>query len=131
MTKKLLALASAMQVEFETGPKFRSEYQYQSTRTGAEEIFEDGGEYYCIQKERPRTEVDGAWVRHPDQMWVEFYKCPPGLTIWVSDAEYGARLAAAAPDLLDALRKIVEATVDGEKVNAIARAAINKVEQGE
>ena len=102
MTRKLLALASAMQVDFESGPKFRTEYQYQSTRT-AEEIFNTGGSYFCIQKNKPTTEVDGAWVKHPDQFWVAFYKCPAGLTIWMSDEEYGERLAAAAQELLEML----------------------------
>ena len=57
MSKKLLTMASVMQLDFESGPKFRNEYQYQSTRT-AEEIFTDGNTYFCIQKKRPSTAAD-------------------------------------------------------------------------
>ena len=40
------------------------------------------------------------------------------------EAEANARLIAAAPAMLEALRKIESATVEGGTVNAIARAAV-------
>lgn len=82
MSKKLIALASAMNAEYETGPKFRTEYQYQATRTGREQIFENGGRYFAIQKRKPVTDC-GKWEKHPDQFWVVGHGLD--LTIWVAD----------------------------------------------
>lgn len=80
MSKKLLALASTMGVEYESGPKFKTEYQYQATRTGKEQIFDDGRYYYAIQKKAPVYDV-GVWRRHEDQFWAEKL----GLTVWVAE----------------------------------------------
>ena len=42
--------------------------------------------------------------------------------------QQNARLIAAAPDLLEALKQIDEQTVEGGRINTLARAAIAKAE---
>ena len=81
MSKKLEALASSMQVEFENARAFNREYQYQAGHTGVERIYTTGRGYYAIQKKPPKFEANTEWAPHPDQ----FFAQGLGLTVWFAE----------------------------------------------
>ena len=81
MSKKLEALASAMNECYTTRDDFINENAYQWGRTGKDQIFTNGDEYFAIGKKAPKTEVGKPWVPHKDQFWAEKL----GMTIWVSE----------------------------------------------
>ena len=76
---------------------------------------------------RDMTYKGGDWSEDEFLQWeVEGPRAPFGRGDFF---QADARLIAAAPDLLEALRQIEAATVDGGTVNTIARAAIAKAEE--
>jgi hypothetical protein len=81
MSKKLEALASSMQVEFDNSRAFNREYQYQPGHTGSEAIYTTGRGYYAIQKNPPRFEANTKWSKHPDQFFAERI----GLIVWFAE----------------------------------------------
>lgn len=81
----------------------------------------------------------GPWVEHPRDTIADICTCNPAnfgqSQLTRSDEEQcaNARLIAAAPDMLEALRQLYEATPDNEggalgKACVAARAAIAKAE---
>jgi hypothetical protein len=76
---KLEAIAATLGLEYESSQHFKSEYQYQSTRT-KKQIFTTGGDYFCMSRAKPTDEVGGDWMPHTDQFWAE----KAGSKLWIS-----------------------------------------------
>jgi hypothetical protein len=75
-----IAIANTLALEYEGRIAFDSEYQYQSTRTGAEKIYTDGTHFYCAKKTKPKADVGQPWEQYPDQFWAKQAKT----VVWVS-----------------------------------------------
>jgi hypothetical protein len=76
---RLEAVAATLGLEYESNQQFKSEYQYQSTRT-KKQIFTAGGDYFCMNVTKPTDEVGNDWALHPDQFWAE----KVGSKLWIS-----------------------------------------------
>jgi len=82
MSKLLEAIAATCNMDYESDAQFRSEYQYQSTRT-KKPIFTAGDDYYCMSSTKPTDEVGSDWTLHTDQFWAE----QAGSKLWRSSAK--------------------------------------------
>lgn len=82
MSKKLIALASAMNECYETRNQFINDFSYHFGRTGRDSIFTNGNDYYAISKRKPTYECGKSWEPHPDQFWTKDLDT----IIWISRA---------------------------------------------
>jgi hypothetical protein len=75
-----LVIANTLGLCYESGKAFNDQHLYQSTRTGAERVYTDGTDYYCVKVTKPKAEVGQPWELMPDQFWA----AKANTRIWVS-----------------------------------------------